>query len=381
MKPNANLDELLSSFMDGQLSPRQQTEVQRMTTHDPQVARRLRQLQNCRTLFSSLPAAKAPSDLLEQIKTSLERHSLLQEPPSVKGRTFGAVQLAFRRLVSVAAVIALVGVLGVVVYQIVSPIPDGGVGSRMANKLTPVQPSPLTATPIMVADDGFTGRLELRTAKLAQVDTFLGRSIENNGLSSRVESTVSGNQRVYRITGTRESVNRLVASLSGVWQNYFDSATMQVDRSEASVAPVLVEAITPEQTATIVAQNSTNASIQTAANYAIMNHMAKSMPGNEIRPLIQRDPGSLLAAASSLQSTVETGPVNANATRTTPAPSQEKAQVNLTIVLLNVTYRASTSESNLQSSRPPRLPGVDLKSVHRRRQRNARNPGLLPDRR
>ena len=50
----------------------------------------------------------------------------LQEPPSVKGRTFGAVQLAFRRLVSVAAVIALVGVLGVVVYQIVSPIPDGG---------------------------------------------------------------------------------------------------------------------------------------------------------------------------------------------------------------------------------------------------------------
>ena len=205
----------------------------------------------------------------------------------------------------------------------------------MANELTPVQPSPLTATPIMVADDGFTGRLELRTAKLAQVDTFLGRTIENNGLSSRVESTVSGNQRVYRITGTRESVNRLVASLSGVWQNYFDTATMQVDRSEASVAPVLVEAITPEQTANIVAQNSTNASIQTAANYAIMNHMAKSMPGNEIRPLIQRDPGSLLAAASSLQSTVETGPVNANATRTTPAPSQEKAQVNLTIVLLN----------------------------------------------
>ena len=257
MKPNPNLDELLSSFMDGELSPRQRTEVQRMATHDPQVARRLRQLQNCRTLFSSLPAAKAPSDLLEQIKTSLERHTLLQEQPTVRGRSFGAVQLAFRRLVSVAAVIALVGVLGVVVYQIVSPIPQGGVGSRMADGLSaPAQPSPMTVTPIMVADGGFTGRLELRTAKLAQVDTFLGRTIENNGLSSRVESTVSGNQRVYQIAGTRESVNRLVASLSGVWQNYFDSATMQVDRSEASAAPVLVEAITPEQTASIVAQNS-----------------------------------------------------------------------------------------------------------------------------
>jgi hypothetical protein len=334
MKPNPNLDELLSSFMDGQLAPRQRTEVQRLASHDPQVARRLQQLQNCRALFSSLPAAKAPSDLLEQIKTSLERHTLLQEQPTARGRSFGAVQLAFRRLVSVAAVIALVGVLGVVVYQIVSPIPDGGVGSRMANELsTPAQPSPLTATPILVADDGFTGRLELRTAKLAQVDTFLARTIENNGLSSRVESTVSGNQRVYRIAGTRESVNRLVASLSGVWQNYFDSATMQVDRSEASAAPVLVEAITPEQTASIVAQNSTNASIQTAANYAIMNHMAKSMPGNEIRPLIQNDPVSLFAMVDSFPQPRETGPDNA--TRTIPAPSQGKAQVNLTIVLLS----------------------------------------------
>jgi hypothetical protein len=334
MKPNANLDELLSSFMDGQLNPRQQTEVQRLAAHDPEVARRLRQLQNCRTLYSSLPAAKAPSDLLEQIKTSLERHTLLQEPPSVRGRTFGAVQLAFRRLVSAAAVIALVGVLGVVVYQIVAPIPQGGTGSRMANESPArIQPSSTTVTPLMVADDGFTGRLELRTAKLAQVDTFLGRTIENNGLLSRVESTVLGNQRVYRIAGSRESVNRLVASLSGVWQN-FEGATMQVDRPENAV-PVLVEAITPEQTASIVAQNSTNASIQTAADYAIMNHVAKNMPGDEIRRLIQRDPGSLLAAVSSLQSTVETGPVNANATRTTPAPSEEKAQVHLTIVLLS----------------------------------------------
>lgn len=331
MKPNPNLDELLSSFMDGQLSPRQRTEVQRLAAHDPEVARRLRQLQNCRTLYSSLPAAKAPSDLLEQIKTSLERHTLLQEPPSVRGRTFGAVQLAFRRLVSVAAVIALVGVLGVVVYQIVSPIPQGGVGSRMANDSPArVQPSSTTVTPLMVADDGFTGRLELRTAKLAQVDTFLGRTIENNGLSCRVESTVLGNQRVYRIAGSRESVNRLVASLSGVWQN-FDNATMQVDRPENSV-PVVIEAVTPEQTAGIVAQNSTNASVQTAANYALMNHMTRNMPGKEIQPLIQTDSGSQFAMINIPQPR-ETGPDNA--TRAAQAPTQQKAQVNLTIVLLN----------------------------------------------
>ncbi len=61
MKPNPNLDELLSSFMDGELNPRQRTEVQRMAAHDPQVARRLQQLQNCRTLYTALPVAKAAS--------------------------------------------------------------------------------------------------------------------------------------------------------------------------------------------------------------------------------------------------------------------------------------------------------------------------------
>ncbi|MCX5644026.1 MAG: hypothetical protein NTZ17_04980 [Phycisphaerae bacterium] len=339
MKPNPNLDELLSSFMDDQLSPRQRTEVQRLAAHDPQVARRLRQLQNCRTLFNSLPAAKAPSDLLEQIKASLERHTLLQEQPTAGGRSFGAWQLAFRRFVSAAAVIALVGVLGMVVYQIVSPIPPGGVGSRVAQgPSSPAQLGPMTATPILVADAGFTGRLELRTAKLVQVDTFLGRTIENSGLSSRVESTVSGNQRVYRIAGTRASVNRLVASLSGLWQN-FDSAALQVDRSEGSAAPVLVEAITPEQTASIVAQGSTKASLDTAANYAIMNHMAKNMPGNEIRPLIQTDSGSLFAAAN-LPQPRETGPDNTGNPKSEirnpkSKEAQDKALVNLTIVLLN----------------------------------------------
>ena len=83
MKPNPNLDELLSSFMDGELSPRQRTEVQRMAAHDPAVARRLRQLQNCRTLFCSLPPAEAPGDMLEQIRQSLERKTLLQEQPVV----------------------------------------------------------------------------------------------------------------------------------------------------------------------------------------------------------------------------------------------------------------------------------------------------------
>ncbi|MCL5281478.1 MAG: hypothetical protein M1376_16395 [Planctomycetes bacterium] len=330
MKPNPNLDELLSSFMDGELSPRQRTEVQRMATRDAQVARRLQQLQNCRSLFRSLPVEKAPNDLLEQIRVSLERHSLLQEQPVVRRRSIGAWQLAFRRLVAAAAVLVLMGVLGVVVYQIVSPAPQGAV-PLASDTRSPSggERDRTTVIPLTVADAGFTGRLELRTARLAYADTFVARAIENSGLSGQDQSDLVGNKRVYRVTGTRESVQRLVASLSGVWQN-FEGAVLQVDRPENAATPVVVEGVTPEEAAGIVAQNSTQASLEAAAGYAVMNRVAKAMPGGEFRPLIQDDPSSLLAALS-IPRPRETGPEPS--TPVTGVRPEGKAQVSLTIVL------------------------------------------------
>jgi len=331
MKPNPNLDELLCSFMDGELSPRQRTEVQRLAAHDSQVAQRLRQLQNCRSLFSALPMDKAPSDLMEQIKVSLERHSLLQEQPVVRRRSIGAWHLVFRRFVAAAAVLVLMGVLGGVVYQIVAPVAPGTL-APVADSRRPSESGQdrTTVIPLTVADGGFTGRLELRTARLAYADTFVAREIENSGLSGVNESDVLGHRRVYRVTGTRENVNRFVASLSGVWQN-FEGATLQVDRPEDAGAPVIVEAVTPDQAVGIVAQNSTQASIVAAAGYAEMNRVARIMPGNEIRSLVQVDP-TYLVAALSIPMPRETGPDAS--TPSAPERPEGKAQVSLTIVLL-----------------------------------------------
>jgi hypothetical protein len=330
MKPNPNLDELLCSFMDGELSPRQRTEVQRMAAHDAQVAQRLQQLQNCRSLFCALPVEKAPNDLLEQIKVSLERHSLLQEQPAVRRRSIGAWQLAFRRLVAAAAVLVLMGILGVVVYQIVAPVPQGVTPlASDSGSLSGGERDRTTVIPLTVVDAGFAGRLELRTERLAYADSFVARAIENSGLSGQDQSDIAGNKRVYRVTGSRADVQRFVASLSGVWQN-FEGAVLQVDRPENAAPPVIVEGVTPEQAAGIVAQNSTQASLEAAAGYAVMNRVAKVMPGSEIRPLIQDDPGSLLAALS-IPRPRETGPETA--APVTRARPEGKAQVNLTIVL------------------------------------------------
>ena len=53
MKGNRETDELLCSFIDGELPLRQQTEVQRLAARDPEVAHRLRQLQNCKNLVGA----------------------------------------------------------------------------------------------------------------------------------------------------------------------------------------------------------------------------------------------------------------------------------------------------------------------------------------
>jgi anti-sigma factor RsiW len=69
MNANPNIDELLCSYLDGELPPRQQTEVQRLVARDPEVGRRLRQLQNCKTLISALPRAQAPAEMLDQSRS------------------------------------------------------------------------------------------------------------------------------------------------------------------------------------------------------------------------------------------------------------------------------------------------------------------------
>ena len=80
-----------------------------------------------------------------------------------------------------------------------------------------------------------------------------------------------------------------------------------------------------------MAQSTTKASIDTAARFAVMNHMAKNMPGSELRPLTQSDSGPLFAAINNPQPR-ETGPDSA--THATQTPAEGQARVNLTIVLV-----------------------------------------------
>jgi len=334
MKANPNLDELLCSFMDGELSPRQRTEVQRMAARDPQVGRRLRQLQSCRTLFSALPQVEAPGDMMEQIKLSLERRTLLQEQPAAPRRSAGALHLVFRKFVAAAAMFALLGVLGVVVYQIVAPVggPESPPFATDIPRVRPGEPGASAVPPTVVADAGFSGRLELRTASFASMDAFIRRAVENNALLDSAESGLAGDRRRYHIVGTRDNINHVVASLSSAWQSA-GGATLYVDRPGDSATPVAVEAVTADQTVSIIARSSTEASVEAAQAFAVMNDLARQTPGGELLAMIGEDTGSMLAFAG-IPKPRMTKPDDP--TKTTLAPSQGQPNASLTIVLLDV---------------------------------------------
>jgi len=220
MKENLNIDELLNSFIDGELTERYRTEIQRLMSHDAQIARRLRELQKCQALVNSLPRAEAPADMAERVEASLERTALLGREPSGFDERKGARHLLGRKVLAAAAMIGLVAVLTTLVYTIVVP----------------------EDVPPPVA---FEGRLELKTGNLIAVDAVISKAIENNDILRQRSPRGQPNERVYALTCSPEALSLLLADLEKVWKG-FDSATLYVE-TKTRGEPVVVSDVSAEQ--------------------------------------------------------------------------------------------------------------------------------------
>jgi anti-sigma-K factor RskA len=199
MNGDVNIDELLNGYIDGELTDRNRTEIQRLISHDDQVANRLRQLQKCKTLVTALPPAEVSGRLLERIKTSLETKTLVgsNEQIEVESRR-GAVHLFARRLMTAAALFILLAVLGAVVFTIITP-----------------------GTP-PAAPVAFKGTLELGTSNVAAIANVINNS------AIAVTPALQDGKRTYVITGSREAVTAMLTDMSKVWES-IDSSKLTVE--------------------------------------------------------------------------------------------------------------------------------------------------------
>ena len=262
MKEILNMDELLNSFIDGELSARQQTEVQRLVDHDEKIAQRLQQLQECKMLLSSLPVTEAPPQILENVKASLIRKLLLDEQSSAFAERAGTRHLLGRKVFAAAAMLGLVGILTAVIYTIVAP-------------------ETVTQGPVAVVAAPFSGRLELRTSYLPAVVAFINRAIEDNVPSDEwIASDQSDVREPHALICSSESFNLLLAELGNIWDK-MDSAHLFVD-TEVFGEQVVVEAVTAEQISGIVNQDDSKRRMEVAKDFAVLNNMAGHFPGTRV---------------------------------------------------------------------------------------------------
>ena len=292
MKEIPSMDELLNSFIDGELAPRQHTEVQRLLAHDDKITQRLQELQQCKMFLSSLPAAEAPPQILENVKASLARRTLLGEEPSAYDEQIGARHLLGRKVFAAAAMFGLVAILAAVVYSIVAPtIPQGPIAverQSMPPRIDLAEPAPVT-----VVAAPFSGRLELQTNTLPAVVGFINRAIEENIPSDElIASDQSDVTEPHLLICSSESFNLLLAQLDDIWDK-LDSATLFVD-TEVFGRKVVVEAVTAEQIAGIVNQDDSTRRIEVASDFAVLNNIDEHLPGREILAAIDNTSVSLI---------------------------------------------------------------------------------------
>ncbi|MHC4221269.1 MAG: anti-sigma factor family protein [Planctomycetota bacterium] len=275
MKEKTNINELLSGYIDGELDERQTTEVQRLIAHDPKVAERLREMQQYSTLIGSLPIAEAPAEMLEDIKTRLERNSLLSPDTETYHHKKGSRHLFVRRLIEAAAMIALVAALATVVYTIVVPnaVTDEPIAlddwTGPVEKVEPIKQAPVLLAKIAQPKQKFAGKLEIKTSDPVAVNAFFNKAIQANTLLSTVGPRQNGGQAAFALVGSSQALNLLLTEVQNIWQR-FDSAKFSI-LPEADANPVVVENIKAEQLIAII--NSEDAEQQTkiAKDFAALN--------------------------------------------------------------------------------------------------------------
>ncbi|MGA1979065.1 MAG: hypothetical protein ABSG99_00655 [Sedimentisphaerales bacterium] len=329
-----NIDELLNSFIDGELDQRHQTEVQRLIKHDKQIAERLQALQNCKRLVSSLPYAEAPDGMLEDIKASLKEKKLLVQPAR-RLRLHehkGARHLLVRRLTAAAAMIGLVAVLAVVIYSIVVPeaVTDKTVAVKPESQKS--GPAAIVATaekPIEtgLAEIEFSGRLELKTSSPSEVVAFINKVIEFNIPSDQRSATVPGKLREsHTLTCSRQNLRSLLADLGTIWDK-FDSATLFIETNRPE-GQIVIDAVAPQQIIEIAKQDNFETQIKTAKYFAAMNNMAERSPGKEVLVAIDQSSPTLITIPKPVLTSSE------KPTAKPPVRAEDSRVVHLTITVV-----------------------------------------------
>lgn len=282
---NPEIEELLNSYLDSELSDAESAEVQRLVRKDPDIARRLHQLEQCKTLVSSLPPAEPPAEVVSGLRELLRNKSSTARRTVPVEQQRGAKHLLVRQVLAAAVIIVLVGLLGAVIYKIVGP-------ENTSPQTVAVRPTP-TVTPrvmplrpettVAKATDTATVcvySLRLVTNDFVAVDAFVNKLLEESSWLQYNATKEQHGRSIYGVICSRAGLAALVNDLSTVWTK-FDSATLLVHTADIGQY-VTIESVRPEQINEIANQNTLDGQIKVAKNFAVLNNIERAAPAEQM---------------------------------------------------------------------------------------------------
>ena len=272
-----NIDELLSGYVDGELSKRKYNELKRLMEHEPELAEKFSLLKKQRQLLNAMPVETVPEGLFDAVIASQERKFILDEYSASSGESEGIKHLMFRRALTAAVIFVLFGGLIGLIVHIVAPVQQTEPQNYAAGTVDEEDPlfPPLKNidVPVVAADTPvFRASLDLRTEQAIAMNGYIMKSIFTHRLNGFTDPPVNeGTSSTIRITCGIDSIVELLADLQGEWDKCREANLSVYDHALAK--EIVIEKISSTQLMRVFKEDKFYSRMQIARDYADFNKL------------------------------------------------------------------------------------------------------------
>ncbi len=303
MTENQNdIDQLLSCYIDGELSQRQETEVRRLVDHNPELAGKLNSMQRQKQLLENMPVENAPQGILGAVRDSLERKFIIDEYSQTGHGLESKRHLLARKLLTTAAMLLLVGVMALVVFNIIRPVEPGDTiaGENFFQKYIEQKTDDQSEQPradfaVIDTRRPLWATLDLVTSYEPAVNAYLKQAISELGL---IHSTIPRHRQLsssYTINCTYDQASRLVAELGLIWDKCRKQRlTIHGENPDINFT---IHDITNREFAALLDNETDLSHVSFAKHLLDTRRMLKPLPGSEIITALDRSINEKLAAS------------------------------------------------------------------------------------
>lgn len=259
MSDRQDREELLGSFVDGELSQRQAGEVERLAEQEEAVCQRINELKNLKGLLAALPRFEAPPGLNDALKAQLSRHANFDHENAAPVNAPRRRYALLGRIRAVAAIVVIVIALSALIHSTWKPS-DQGLPPAGTLEVSPMVPAG------QADSEGLVARLELEVAFFSTVDTIMNRAIEYNGLSPYTDKKVEGRTKVYHIRSSRQALIAFLEDFSPAWSKV-ERASLRLTPEDFG-DPLVLESLSADQMQQIFQRESAGQSMELARRLA-----------------------------------------------------------------------------------------------------------------